>query len=181
VNLTAISSTNYQNPPPAIQGLGLCQSNTDQMPYLTRSFTGTQNVAKICRSAGLGRFDVVYISRWYATRHGAGPLEYELDFNPSGITDNTNISNDWQGKLRYGLLDVNALTERIDRDWREGIRQRHLAITHLDCCASGMGYIFAKDGKIRQGQGELLNAIRQITGPVWRSNGKFAANVCLPY
>ena len=57
--------------------------------------------------------DVYYVTRPYVTRHGAGPLEHETDFNTLSkyfnVVDNTNLPNQYQGSIRYGWLDADKI------------------------------------------------------------------------
>ncbi len=98
------------------QGLMLDWDNEEYSPHLTASHTGLKNVAELlqelqdCREAshpanGLlpDSMEVIYVSRSYVTRHGAGRLDYECakeDINPE-MTDHTNLPNPWQDALRY--------------------------------------------------------------------------------
>ena len=62
--------------------------------------------------------EVCYVTRTYMTRHGVGRFEEECDkslINPSMI-DETNGTNQFQGRLRYGELDVNGLLNRVEND-----------------------------------------------------------------
>ncbi len=105
-------------------------------PHVTRSRTGLPNVLALAREAGLDHLDVVYVSRWYLTRHGAGPFPSELPGKPSpAIQDPTNQPNDWQGTLRFGLLDLDLLRSTIHADLaaaQDFPVAAHLALTCLD-------------------------------------------------
>lgn len=65
--------------------------------------------------------EVCYVTRPYLTRHGKGELYDECSIYdiPSeiDIVDNTNITNQFQGSLRYGILDYEKLNLRIWRDF----------------------------------------------------------------
>lgn len=114
------------------QGLLLDWDNEEYSPHLTASHTGLKNVAELlrdldpecidakCKNNGKvlidrnGKIDltdistsytleIVYVSRSYVTRHGAGRLDFECPketINPE-MTDRTNIPNPWQDNLRY--------------------------------------------------------------------------------
>jgi adenylosuccinate synthase len=99
------------------QGLMLDEDHAN-FPYVTRSKTGLDNVNVICDQLGIEDLQVHYLTRPYATRHGAGPLLHET-FEPpyKNIVDKTNIDGPWQGKLRFGLLDVEILRDNIRRDY----------------------------------------------------------------
>lgn len=59
-----------------------------------------------------------YVSRTYLTRHGDGPLPRECpqEFLHTEMRDETNVWNQWQGELRYGLLDELELKLRVECD-----------------------------------------------------------------
>lgn len=101
------------------QGLRLDQDLGD-FPYVTRSHTGLPGIARLARNAGLNAMETLevhYVTRAYRTRHGAGPLPDELPAPPAlRFCDSTNIPNHYQGSLRFGHLDVDALRTDIWRD-----------------------------------------------------------------
>lgn len=118
------------------QGLLLAQDH-QWFPHVTRSHTGIKNVLTLAEEAGLDSLNVTYITRAYATRHGAGPLPHELPHLPyPRIKDDTNVTNPWQGTLRFGWLDADILASSIKKDLanhRSSIRlRRGLAVTCLD-------------------------------------------------
>lgn len=94
---------------------GLCLDERHMFfPHVTRSRTGLPNIIEICGGAGIEELDVVYVTRAYLTRHGAGPLPTE---NPSmSFDDPTNNENEFQGKLRFGNLDADLLRSNIMDD-----------------------------------------------------------------
>lgn len=99
------------------QGLMLDQRNMDCYPHLTPSSPGSffiqQDINRLTSSP-----ELYYVSRSYATRHGAGPMEMECtkeDINPA-IVDSTNIENEYQGSLRFGKLELDDLNRRIQKD-----------------------------------------------------------------
>lgn len=120
------------------QGL-LLDQDSGFFPHVTRSNTGLRNVLALAQELDLSQLDVTYVTRPYATRHGAGPLPHELPEKPyPGIVDTTNIPNDWQGALRFGWLDLDVLREAIAGDLAEADRlpglliSPQLAVTCLD-------------------------------------------------
>lgn len=58
------------------QGLLLDQT-IGVMPHVTRSNTGLANMVAVAAEAGLPAIEATYVTRAYATRHGAGPLPRE--------------------------------------------------------------------------------------------------------
>lgn len=98
------------------QGLALDQDR-GAFPYVTRSYTGLRNALDIAADIGLERLDVTYVTRCYATRHGAGPLPGATPQPPVvRFRDDTNVPNGWQGHLRFAPLDLDALQARVTAD-----------------------------------------------------------------
>lgn len=62
--------------------------------------------------------NLIYCTRPYLTRHGAGPFPTECVKEDLGITeiDRTNVFNQHQGEIRYGYLDTRELIDRITCD-----------------------------------------------------------------
>lgn len=100
------------------QGLMLDQGYEKFWPNVTTSNTGIKNVMKILRNIDFrGDLDIYYISRCYATRHGRGLFPTETEGKPyEKIVDLTNIPNEFQETLRFGILDVDLIIEAINRD-----------------------------------------------------------------
>ncbi|PZO80824.1 MAG: adenylosuccinate synthase [Mesorhizobium amorphae] len=98
------------------QGL-LLDQEWGAFPHVTRSHTGLRNMLAIAREAGIGEIDARYVSRVYATRHGAGPLPGEAPrLAGIAVSDPTNQPNEWQGTLRLAPLDTALLRAAIARD-----------------------------------------------------------------
>lgn len=98
------------------QGLGLDQL-LGTFPHVTRSFTGMRNVVDImANKLDQYEFNVHYMTRAYATRHGAGPMCGEVSHKLPKVVDETNIPNEFQGALRFGDINLDELKERIDND-----------------------------------------------------------------
>lgn len=92
------------------QGL-LLDQDAPGFPYVTRSKTGLYNVRELCEQMKIEEIDAVFVTRTYATRHGAGPMPDE-DASMQ-FPDATNVPNPWQQTLRFGKLDVQGLYSRI--------------------------------------------------------------------
>lgn len=88
-------------------------------PHVTRSRTGFTNVMLLLDEVGVkDEIRVIYVTRTYVTRHGAGPLTDETDAHPwqwSG--PETNVTNTYQGALRYGALRCDELAQAITDDY----------------------------------------------------------------
>lgn len=98
------------------QGLMLDQ-HMGEFPYVTRSNTGLQNVIDFSIENNINELNVIYATRSYKTRHGAGPLKWEMNNKPyENIVDPTNIPNEYQGTIRFAYLDLDILNEAIMKD-----------------------------------------------------------------
>lgn len=98
------------------QGLAISKDHRF-FPHVTDSFTGLTNIIQLLESAGVNNsINVYYVTRPYFTRHGAGPLPYEETELAYNIIDETNVSNAWQGSLRYSYLDIDFLKESVQGD-----------------------------------------------------------------
>ena len=122
------------------QGLALDAENRADFPHLTPSrTTSLVSVQRVAALPGPTDAEVVYVTRAYLTRHGAGPLPTECpkaDINPD-MVDRTNVPNPHQETLRYGRFDGEAVLRRTREDLaasREalpGLRSAIL-VTHLN-------------------------------------------------
>ena len=85
------------------QGLLLDAENKRFYPHVTGSRTGLTNLAIFLERCGLKIDEAVYVTRSYVTRHGAGdlPLECERESLGDVAPDTTNVTNTWQGAIRY--------------------------------------------------------------------------------
>lgn len=155
------------------QGLMLDQNN-GTFPYVTRSNTGLTNVRELLGGEPL---DVYYVTRAYTTRHGAGPLPFELPEKPyPGIQDETNIPHRFQGALRFSYLNLDTLKEAVRLDARQlptGSRA-HAVVTCLDQLPSRATVI--ENGQPRFQETRFLpRAVERVTGcqakefPQWQS------------
>ncbi len=101
------------------QGLMLDEDRIDQWPHVTRSKTGLFNVLYLAKRYGIEKFNIIYASRTYLTRHGAGPLPGECDW---AFPDNTNVTNQFQGHLRFAPLNQKQMQESIEMDLAQANR-----------------------------------------------------------
>lgn len=100
------------------QGLAL-DEEIGHFPYVTRSKTGLPWALEFLNQCSSTRIEanVWYLTRAYATRHGAGPLEAEAEtMELPDFEDQTNVHNDFQGSIRLAPLDIEALERRINKD-----------------------------------------------------------------
>lgn len=114
------------------QGL-LLDKDHSFFPHVTPSKTGLHNVVDLCLGSNIQALEVVYVTRVYMTRHGAGPFPTEV--KGLWFRDITNKPHRFQQELRYGNLDTEDLANRIAEDYRLAWQYKPslaLAITHLD-------------------------------------------------
>lgn len=113
------------------QGLLLDQNCRAYWPHVTTSNTGISNVMGILNDLKFtGDISMYYMSRCYATRHGEGPFSSETKHIPyRRIVDLTNVPNEYQGNLRFGLLDVDTLSEAINNDLKNLDRDAKVFLT----------------------------------------------------
>ncbi len=101
-------------------------------PHVTPSKTGLANPSVLAAEWQVDKIDAIYMTRAYATRHGAGPFPRAVP--EMAYPDETNTPNMWQGTLRFGALDLDLLAATIRADEVTapiGI-EKHLAVTCLD-------------------------------------------------
>ena len=119
------------------QGLLLDEDNISYSPHITSSHTGIHNPADFYQKHFQGAdCEIIYVSRAYVTRHGAGPLPYENMLNSNfSPKDPTNTPNEWQGSMRsapHGTVD--EFLEPVINDLSEcQIKSKvSLMVTHLN-------------------------------------------------
>lgn len=128
------------------QGL-LLDQDSSFFPNVTPSKTGIYNVVKILKSLNYQNenIEIIYVTRNYMTRHGAGKFPTEITSKPyNNIIDLTNIYNIYQDNIKYGLLDLDLLQQSIDKDITHAIILNHnvkIAITCLDQIDNKVKYI----------------------------------------
>lgn len=113
------------------QGLLLSEDYTEFAPHLTRAKTGSEWISDLAEMGAPYPDDVVYVTRCYATRHGEGPFPKEV--RGLKFDDPTNQPNEWQGSIRFGMVDVDRVATATKRDVQHlPSSDHHLAVTCLD-------------------------------------------------
>lgn len=81
--------------------------------HVTWSDTTPRTAFALAESLQAERVEMLGVLRAYNTRHGAGPFptEYRDGF---GFDDPGNPENEWQGRLRYGFLDIPLLKRSLE-------------------------------------------------------------------
>lgn len=99
------------------QGLAL-DEHLGSFPHVTRSITGLPSALAVAAyELEATQIEPIYITRSYLTRHGAGPLLNEgHEITDKPLEDKTNVTNQWQGSLRYAPLNIKQLKELISAD-----------------------------------------------------------------
>jgi len=158
------------------QGL-LLDQNAGTFPHVTRSNTGLTNVLAIAKDMNIQELDVYYVARTYLTRHGAGPLLFELPGPPyPRIVDNTNLTNEFQGKLRFAWFNLDLLQQAIFSDLAQVPHtitiRANLFISCLDQIEYTIGIIINNKLKhvTKQKFLQLLQTIFQDF-KIWQSHG----------
>jgi len=123
------------------QGLLLDSENEKYSPHVTASRTGLTNPCCFLKQFNYTLDEVIYVTRSYVTRHGAGPLPNECKKEELGIVDDdqTNIENPWQGCIRYARHErQQGFVEYIEEDIKNIYKYNmplpicSLLITHLN-------------------------------------------------
>lgn len=128
------------------QGL-LLDEQFGEFPHVTPSMTGLpQAISNVKNLFDLnGNFfqvQPVYVSRTFLTRHGNGPFVEDNPFVEMTYVDATNVTNQFQGNFKYGVLDIDLLISTIEQDMLRGtaianlynlkILRPKLFLTHMD-------------------------------------------------
>ena len=104
------------------QGLLLDQNIDGYDKNTTPSNTGLQNPAEMINKMPNDiDVEVCYVTRTYMTRHGIGRFDTECDPNMISskiMIDKTNHPNEFQGELRYGVLDWMSTEDRVSQDFK---------------------------------------------------------------
>jgi len=126
------------------QGLLLDQDHTN-FPHVTHAKTGIHNVLLLMLDKP-DELNIYYITRYYKTRHGAGPMLHEGKKPHELVKDKTNVPNMWQDSLRYGLLDVNKTNDDISKDFFQSgafnNANMNLVITCMDQAHDNIDIVF---------------------------------------
>jgi adenylosuccinate synthase len=102
-------------------------------PNVTFGNTTSKNAISICKELGIKDIEMYYVTRCYLTRHGNGWMPNDSKIQLINNDDETNVENEWQGKMRVGELDYNLLKYALKVDWAYSYGNvKHLVITCLD-------------------------------------------------
>jgi adenylosuccinate synthase len=147
------------------QGL-LLDEQKGFFPHVTRSATGLKNILAIAKDVGIGAIEVFYMTRSYQTRHGSGPLPFELPQQPyKAIVDPTNVPNHFQGSLRFAWLNLDLLQQAIFSDLADVPNQfkirAKLVVTCMDQLDASAHFI-KHNQMIKVSRAQLLNEVQTV-------------------
>lgn len=129
------------------QGLQL-DMDYGYFPYVTRSNCGMKNMRNLLEQIpGKHTIEVNYVTRAYTTRHGAGPLENEVYELPFKVIDRTNVTNKYQGSLRFAPLNLDTFDSITNKDFMNYAPRYATKTTTVTCLDQLNGDITViKDG-----------------------------------
>jgi len=156
------------------QGLMLDEFLGD-FPHVTRSVTGLASSIRAAAECGRTSIRPVYMTRSYATRHGAGELLYEgATITDKELVDKTNVDNQWQGSIRYAPLNLHALAWYIREDMKRGqhvaqlfgveVLQPKLFVTCLDQLDEHVTIVTRNKDMLKLKSVKLLAYIEKVMG-----------------
>lgn len=162
------------------QGL-LLDQDYGTFPHVTRSNTGLKNVITIAEETGMTDLEVIYATRYYFTRHGAGPLHNPCDIASIGdVVDNTNIHHNYQGSIRYAPLSINTIINAIECDMSLAHKKvnitQNLAISCLDQLNTTANFFlhndnFSIDQKHKNDVGTIIGTMIGYDTTLYQSYG----------
>lgn len=161
------------------QGLLLDSECERFYPNVSGSRTGLTNIEKIISRNNEKLNEVIYVSRTYVTRHGAGCLPGECGCGeiPEFLKDNTNLPNEWQGSLRYAFHEsIKEFVNPVEEDLKElNYRPKvSLLLTHLNETKES---VLIKDGVLKVDKFFNQKEILKTFEKVYLSKDKYAENI----
>lgn len=108
----------------------LLDQNFGFHPYTTWSSVEPSGIIKFLRNINFNKDKVYKIgcTRAYSTRHGEGPFPcFDIDMQ-NKLNDPNNPKNKWQGEMKFGKLDIQALKYAIN----VCNKIDYLSVSHLD-------------------------------------------------
>lgn len=143
------------------QGLLLSRDNEAYFPNLTPSYTGLKNPAAFIREfmpKYSREIEVVYVTRTYMTRHGAGKFESECQpymISDIPLVDETNGPNQYQGCLRHGYFDYRLFENTVIGDFNANSSE------NMKLCI-GITHTNETDGKLILGEDSSIDVKQYI-------------------
>ncbi len=102
-------------------------------PHVTFANTTSKNALEICKKLNINDIEILYVTRCYQTRHGAGWMSNNEEVTLINTGDEINVYNEWQEDFKIGELDYDLLNYSlsIDNLYSENIK-KSLVVTCLD-------------------------------------------------
>ena len=102
-------------------------------PHVTFANTTSKNALEICKKININDIEILYVTRCYQTRHGAGWMSNRDEVKLINTEDEINVFNEWQREFKIGELDYELLNYalNIDQIYSEGIK-KSLVVTCND-------------------------------------------------
>lgn len=135
------------------QGILLDQRFGLVYPHVTMSNTTSQNALEIIKRNDLPEPEIFYITRCYQTRHGNGWMSNEkLPVKLINNQKETNVTDEYQGNFRTGVLDVDMINRAIliDDNFSYGFRKQIL-ISCLDQMEDDKKIPYTVGGVLKEG------------------------------
>lgn len=101
-------------------------------PNVTWGNTTSKNAMEICNNLGIDEIDIHYVTRCYQTRHGNGWMSNNTPIQLINNSEETCVSNEWQGDLRIGEFDYDLINYALKID-EQYIHAVNLKILHITC------------------------------------------------
>lgn len=133
-------------------------------PHVTRSNTTSKNAMALIKEFKLPDPEIYYVSRCYQTRHGNGFMSNEdIPIELINIHTETNKLDDWQGRFRKSLLDIEILEYALtcDNFFSHGLK-KNLVITCLDQLQNSM-ISYTVKGEVKESDFSQMIANLSIT------------------
>lgn len=104
-------------------------------PHVTHSNTTTKNALKLLENQFKDsvKAEILYVTRSYQTRHGAGPFPNDRSVLLMGTEGETNKYHEYQGEFKTSCLDIDLLNYALscDAKFSAGLK-KHLIVTCVD-------------------------------------------------
>lgn len=140
------------------QGL-LLDQNIGFFPNVTRSNTGSKNILSLRHKPW-----VYLITRAYQTRHGNGHMTNEnIPHNINLNTNETNVTNKYQGEFKVSLLDLDLLLYGINKDeYIKNTYKKTLVITCLDQMKNEFRFTYKSKIVYCDNENDFISRIKKI-------------------
>ena len=166
------------------QGLLLDCNNTEYSPNVTASNTGLKNSYEFIQKLGYKIDEVVYVSRTYITRHGAGKLPNECTKEELGQIekDITNEPNLWQGEIRYAKHEnIDKFVLEVNKDLSKfNLKDAKVSLflTHLNETKNS---VVMNDDNISIDKLVNFPIIKQTFNKIYLSSNRFSKDVKISF